>query len=91
MTSGLPDGLFSNQNVQIVENLEGLRIENVDTFYGHLHYFAASWNILWPLGNVVVIWYIFPVLVYCVKKNLATLYGINNAGYRILIDGCINM
>jgi hypothetical protein len=41
--------------------------------YGHLHYFKAIWNILWPLGNVVVIWNIFPVLVYFVKKNPATL------------------
>jgi hypothetical protein len=36
------------------------RIENVDTSYGHLHYFTAIWNMLRPLGNVVVIWYIFP-------------------------------
>jgi hypothetical protein len=46
-----------------------------------LVYFMVIWNILrpfgicifWPLGNVGVIWYISPVLVYCVKKNLATL------------------
>jgi hypothetical protein len=37
------------------------------------------WNILRPfvifmaLGNFVVIWHIFPVLVLCLKKNLATL------------------
>jgi hypothetical protein len=37
-------------------------------------YFMVVWNILCPFDNVVVIWYIFiPVLVYCVKKNLATL------------------
>jgi hypothetical protein len=35
-------------------------------FYGHLVYF-------WPFGRVVVLWYIFPVLIYCVRKNLATL------------------
>jgi hypothetical protein len=35
-------------------------VEHVGTFYGHLVYFVA-------------IWYIFPVLVYCTKKILATL------------------
>jgi hypothetical protein len=38
-----------------------------------LEYFTVIWYILWPFGNVVVIWYIFPRLVYFVKKNLATL------------------
>jgi hypothetical protein len=33
--------------------LEGLGIENVGIFYGHLQYFTAIWNILWPLGNVM--------------------------------------
>jgi hypothetical protein len=49
-------------------------------FWKMLVYFTVIWNILWPFGiffghfgNVVVIWYIFPVLVYCVKENLATL------------------
>jgi hypothetical protein len=40
-----------------------------------------GWYILWPFGihcghlviYLVAIWFIFPVLVYCVKKNLATL------------------
>jgi hypothetical protein len=41
-------------------------------FYSHLEYFTAIWYILRPFGNVVAIWYIFPLLVYCVKKNLAT-------------------
>jgi hypothetical protein len=40
--------------------LEGLAIEDVCIFYGRLVYFVA-------------IWYIFPVLVHCVTKNLATL------------------
>jgi hypothetical protein len=46
------------------------------SFYGHLEHFTAIWYMYFmairSLG-VVVIWYIFPVLVYCVKKNLATL------------------
>jgi hypothetical protein len=28
-------------------------------FYGHLEYFTVIWYILWPFGNVVVIWYTF--------------------------------
>jgi hypothetical protein len=42
----------------------------IGIFYGNLLYFMVIWNILMPFGNVVAIWYIFPVLVYCVKKNL---------------------
>jgi hypothetical protein len=46
-----------------------------------LVYFMAIWNILypfgihilWPFGNLI--WYIFPVLVSCLTKNLATLFG----------------
>jgi hypothetical protein len=55
-------------------------MEDVGTFYDHLVYFAAICYTLWPFGifcgNLVyfmVIWYIFPVLVCCTKKNLATL------------------
>jgi hypothetical protein len=35
-------------------------------------YFVANLYILWQIGNFMVIWYIFPVLVRCTKKNLAT-------------------
>jgi hypothetical protein len=38
-------------------------MENVDIFYGHFEY----------LGHFMTIWYIFPVLVSCTKKNLAAL------------------
>jgi hypothetical protein len=38
-----------------------------------LEYIMNIWYILWPFGNLMAIWYIFPILVYCVKKNLATL------------------
>jgi hypothetical protein len=39
-------------------------MENLGIFYDHLVYFTA----------IVVIWYIFSlVLVFCTKKNLATL------------------
>jgi hypothetical protein len=46
--AGLPDGLFSNQKSQFGWFWEDLRLENVDIFYGHLEYFMAIWNILWP-------------------------------------------
>jgi hypothetical protein len=42
--------------------------------------FMTIWSILRPIGifyghfvHFVVVWYIFPVLVCCTKKNLATL------------------
>jgi hypothetical protein len=60
LTTGLPDGLFSNQKSKFWSILEGLRMENAGIFYGHLEYFTIIWYLLWPLGNVVVIWYIFP-------------------------------
>jgi hypothetical protein len=51
-------------------------------FYGHLVYFTAIGYVLWPFGNVVVIWYIFLRLgILCqefflrfegVLKNLST-------------------
>jgi hypothetical protein len=58
---GLPDGIFSNQK-KLGSILEGLAMENVGLFYGHLDYifyghlvyFVACWNILWSIG------YIFP-------------------------------
>jgi hypothetical protein len=40
--------------------LEGITIENAGICNGHLAYFMVIWYILWPFGNVVVIWYIFP-------------------------------
>jgi hypothetical protein len=36
-------------------------MENAGIFYGNLEYFMVIWYILWPFGNVVVIWYIFPL------------------------------
>jgi hypothetical protein len=47
--------------------LEGLAIEDVDTLYGHLVYFAAIWHILWPFDVFFPLWYAVP------RKNLATL------------------
>jgi hypothetical protein len=69
----MPAGVFSNQIYLFWQILEGLRIENFGIFYGHFEYFTAIWYILWPFGIVVIIWYTFPVLVFCAMKNLATL------------------
>jgi hypothetical protein len=55
----LPDGIFSNQKSQLGSILQGLEMENVGIFNGHLEYIKSMWYILWPLDNLVVIWYIF--------------------------------
>jgi hypothetical protein len=55
----LPDGLFLNQKSQFGEkNLGGLRLENVNIFYGHLVYFTDIWDFYVHLGHFVSIWYI---------------------------------
>jgi hypothetical protein len=33
-------------------------MENVGIVYDNLEYIPAIWYILWPCGNLVVIWYI---------------------------------
>jgi hypothetical protein len=48
-------------------------MEDVGIFYGHLVHFTVFCYILWTFSNFVVIGYIFPVLVFCTKKNLATM------------------
>jgi hypothetical protein len=51
-------------------------MEDVGIIYGHLAYFTAIWYSLWPFGvfySYIHIWYNFPILVSCTKKNLATL------------------
>jgi hypothetical protein len=65
---------FLTKNPDLGKFCEGLWLENVATFYGHLEYFADIWDYF------MTIWYIlcsfvifFPVLVPCTKKNLATL------------------
>jgi hypothetical protein len=52
--------LFSNQKSQFGLILEGPRKKNDGIFYDYSEYFTVIWYILWPFGNVVVIWYIFP-------------------------------
>jgi hypothetical protein len=35
-------------------------MKNAGIVNGHLGYFTVIWYNLYPFGNVVVIWYIFP-------------------------------
>jgi hypothetical protein len=72
------DGLFSNQKSKFGLILEGLAMEDDGTYryiiYGHLVHFTALGDILWTFGiQFVVIWYVFPALVFCSKQNLAIL------------------
>jgi hypothetical protein len=60
ITSGLPDGLFSNRKIQILENFGGYQMEKCcyilcpfGIFYGHLAYICDH------LVHIVSIWYIF--------------------------------
>jgi hypothetical protein len=55
----LPDGIFSNQNSKFGYIFEGLAVEDVGIFYGHLFYFTAIGFILSAFVNFVVLWYIF--------------------------------
>jgi hypothetical protein len=65
--SEVPDGIFSNQKSQFGQILEGLAMEDVDIFYGHLVYFTAIWYILWSFGKFYgylvyfsPFWYVVP-------------------------------
>jgi hypothetical protein len=73
--TGLPDGMcISNQKSQFGLILEGLAMEDIGIFYGHLVYFEAIWYILRQFGIIcghlvyfAAIWYILwlfsPILV----------------------------
>jgi hypothetical protein len=50
--TGLPDGLFSNQKSKFGKILEGLAMEDVGIFYGHLVHFMVFCYILLTLGIV---------------------------------------
>jgi hypothetical protein len=68
---GLPD-IISSQKSKFRYILEGLAMEDIDIFYGHLVFLLPFGILLWHLVYFVPIWYIFPALVCCNKKNLAT-------------------
>jgi hypothetical protein len=52
-TAGLPNVFFSNRNFQFWF-FEGLRLENVDIFHGHLEYCMDICDILWSFGTLCV-------------------------------------
>jgi hypothetical protein len=45
-------------------------MEKVVTFFGRLEYLKAIWSILWPIGNLVAIWYIFLPLWYILPRKI---------------------
>jgi hypothetical protein len=63
----LPDGLFKDQKSKFWYILEGLGMENVGIFYGHLVKCMAVWCSLCSFGIFFPFWYVGT------KKNLATL------------------
>jgi hypothetical protein len=55
-------------------------------FYNHLVYFTAIWYILLPFGKYCgYLVYIFPVLVCCTKKNMATMCAISPRYSRVTL------
>jgi hypothetical protein len=56
--AGLPGGVISYKNPNLGTNIfEGLGMEKVGIFCGHLEYFSAIWYIRGLLAYFVVIWY----------------------------------
>jgi hypothetical protein len=42
--------IFAHEKSQFGYIGEGLGMENVVIFFGHLTYFAAIWYVFWPFG-----------------------------------------
>jgi hypothetical protein len=55
-------------------------MENFDIVVDHLVYFVATLFVYDKLVYVMVIWYTFPILVYCIKKTSG-----NPAGHTMYI------
>jgi hypothetical protein len=64
---------FQTKNPNLGKFLKRLAMEDVGIFYGHLVHFTVFCYILLTFGIVCGNLVIFPVLVFCTKKNLATL------------------
>jgi hypothetical protein len=56
----LPDGIFSNPKALFGYISEGLGIDNVGVFCGHLGYFTTIWYVNW----------IFPPFWYVVQRKI---------------------
>jgi hypothetical protein len=57
-------------------------MKDVGILYYPMVYFNSIWFSLWAFGIFFPLWYIFPVLVRCIKKILATLYTIEGKKVR---------
>jgi hypothetical protein len=58
---GLPDGFcFRTKNPNLGKFLEGLAMEDVGIFYGHLVHLTVFWYILWTFGIYCGNWVYFP-------------------------------
>jgi hypothetical protein len=79
---GLPDGLFSDQKSQFREILEGLAMEDVGVFYGHLVHFMVFCYILLTVcivrGNLV---YFSPFWYFAPRKIWQPWSGRRNCGH----------
>jgi hypothetical protein len=64
-------------------------LEHVYIFYGHLEYLQAFGIFYDHLVHFVFIWYMYPVLLYCVKKNLAALIYMLGASFCQKNTECI--
>jgi hypothetical protein len=72
--TGLPDCLFSHQKGQFWYILEGCGTDIFGVLLGHfVRYCNNGVHISWPFGFFVAILVDFFVLVWCTKKNMATL------------------
>jgi hypothetical protein len=70
--AGLPDGpvYFQTKNPSLGKFLEGIGMDKVGIFYGHLEYTSAIWYILWPFGNFVNFVAKFPPFWYIVSRKI---------------------
>jgi hypothetical protein len=68
--TGLPDGLFSNQKSKFGYILEGLALEDVGIFYGHLIHFRVFCYILWTLGRFRANLVYYSPLWYFVRRKI---------------------
>jgi hypothetical protein len=84
-SAGLLDGLFSNQKSKFGLNLEGLAMEDVGIFYGHLVPFMVFHNILWTFAIVhdnLVYFSRFGILY---QENLATMVLRHSPKFNVVI------
>jgi hypothetical protein len=65
---------FQTKNPNLGKFLEGLAMEEDGISYRHLVYFRVFCYMSWTFGTVRGNLVFFPILVFCTKKNLATLY-----------------